>query len=62
VLAFLGAGALISSGAPTSQELADSIASKILKTEPEAYSLQDIVDFVDGSIVGKLQQHISVKY
>ena len=46
---FLGAGASISSGAPSGRYLAASIAKEVLAADLPEYSLGDIVDFADGT-------------
>lgn len=45
---FLGAGASLSSGAPSSQQLANMVTSRILMS-PKTYNLADAVDYVDGT-------------
>jgi SIR2-like domain len=45
---FLGAGASLSSGGPTTQELADLIASEVLMAQGQ-FSLSQVVEYADGT-------------
>jgi hypothetical protein len=46
---FLGAGASVSSGAPTGKELAEFLAREVLQAELPGYGLGDVVDYIDGT-------------
>lgn len=47
---FLGAGASLDSGGPTTAELADLIAEKVLRTDQRDLALDQVVEYAEGSV------------
>lgn len=46
---FVGAGASVDSGGPSSTELADLLARDVLMSDERGMSLPDVVDYADGT-------------
>jgi len=56
---FVGAGASIDSGGPSTSELSDLLAERVLMTDQRGIALSDIVDYIDGAM-GRRQATASI--